>query len=377
MKTTEQSVQCLHCKNPQCVQGCPLSNAIPQFISLVENGNFAGASNLLGHPFGAVCAGICPFEQQCEGSCIRNKTGRPVAIAQAEQQAFLHAPWKLRQKTSLLKGKTVAVIGGGVSGLTFAGKMLENGAHVTVFEQDKLLSTLKLIPSYRLDGTILQQIEDAFCGAIAFENKKVTAQMLKDISTRYNYVYVAVGCTKNRTVNIEGEQFAVTFKDCLQRVNTGNIVVLGGGNTAMDCATLSAVQGAHVTVAYRRTESDMPAFAKEIETAKKHGVNFVFNVAPIAIRQQNGKQVLTLAKTVSDGRGKLVVTDETLQMHCDSVVTALGATSEDLGIERPVSAGKLFANVYAGGDYAGGSLAVHAVRDALAVAKSIIDQLYD
>lgn len=143
----------------------------------------------------------------------------------------------------------------------------------------------------------------------------------------------------------------------------------------MDCARLAKSQGSDVIVAYRRTERDMPAFAKEIAEAKNEGVEFLFNTAPVKLVRTDGKLLLTLAKTVNEGRGKLIITDETFTLDCDSVIAAIGSKFDNSLLLADKNAKRYlqYGNVYLGGDAKGGKLVVDAVCDGLHAAKQIIN----
>lgn len=369
MDVTQKTEKCLQCKNPTCTNGCPLENDIPALVKLAQNGDFDGAVRLIGHPFGAICGLVCPRSRQCEGSCIRAKNGSPVEIGAIESYCFDRGELQLKVTSHELDGKKVAVVGAGVSGLTFAYKAYGHGASVTVYERDCILSTVKQIPTYRLDKQAIAKIENAFATSnVKFVYEDVSAEKLVKLTQTFDYVYFAVGAMKNRPLGLVGEQLATSPKQCLLGLNRGTVLILGGGNTAMDCATLSAKQGAKAVVAYRRSEADMPAFTEEIALAKASGVEFLFNVAPLEIGEKDGKKVLTLAKTVSQGRGKLEITDEKTEISCDSIVSALGVTAEDYGTLDAK-------NLYVGGDFSGGSLVVQAVKDALRVFDSIFQNV--
>ncbi len=370
---TEKFKSCLGCAKPSCASACPINNDIPQFLQYVNGGDYASAVQILGHPFGEICGYVCPHERQCQGGCVLNKRGAPVLISEAEILAFSVSPYKLERFGNLLSGMSVAVVGGGVCGITFAVKMYEQGADVTVYEKDKLLSTLRLIPSFRLPIKAVERVERAVNGKINVVNKLVNAVTMQKLRRNYDVVLVASGASLNYGLGVIGEELATDYKDCLLGKYSGNnVVIIGGGNSAMDCARYVVSRGGNATVAYRRTVQDMPAFSKEIEQAQRENVKFCCNAAPVKLEKSNGKLLLTLAKTVSEGRGKLVITDETTAIECDCVVSAVGSKfdGELLG---GTDNSEQYDNVYIGGDAAGGKLVAEAVADGIRLAQTIID----
>ena len=306
-----------------------------------------------------------------------------VAVGAVERAVFADNPYKLQRVGQLAKGRRIAVVGGGVAGLTFASKLYEQGAFVTIFERKKLLSTLWLIPDFRLPRQALKRIEEQAAGKFSVVEQNVDAAKLAELTKQFDVVFLSTGAQKLYTLGVKGEEFSTPFsvfldsesefrKKCVN-FNGKKIVVIGGGNTAMDCARLAARKGSIVTVAYRRTRSDMPAFDKEAAAAQEEGVQFIYNVAPIAIEKQNSL-VLTLAQTESEGRGKLIVTDQVRNMSCDVVVSALGSSFDNSIVDG--CNGDIrhsFTNVYIGGDASGGKTVAEAVHDALTEAQKAIE----
>ncbi len=367
--------RCLHCAQPRCKAACPVGNDLPRFLRSVSEGREQEAVKTIGHPFGEVCGYVCPHERGCQGGCVLSARKSPIAVGAVERAVFARNPYKIERVGRRAQGRKIAVVGGGVAGLTFAAKMYEQGADVTVYERDRLLSTLRLIPDFRLPREALSRIEEQFDGKIALVNKNVDATKFNELMRLYDVVYLSAGAQKIYSLGIDGEEFSTPYNVFLDLTSdfwsqnadlrSKKIAVIGGGNTAMDCARLAASKGARVTVAYRRTREDMPAFDKEKTAAENEGVKLVYNVAPVCIKKDE-RLLLTLARTENEGRSKLVVTDDTFTVRCDAVVCALGSgfDSEILGdfdgdLRHP------FANVYAGGDVVGGKTAAEAVRDAL------------
>lgn len=373
----EKCEKCLNCKNPFCRQGCPLSNDIPAFLSYVKRGDLARAVETVGHPFGEVCGYVCPHKLQCGGSCVLSKKGRGVEISEVEKETFARRPFSLERVGDALADVKIAVVGGGVSGITLAALAYRLGAEVTVFEKDKQLSTIKSIPSFRLPKETIERVEASLEGKIKFVSQFVTADDISRLSVNYDFVYIATGLSCAYGLRIDGENLAKSYRECLDGKVSGKVVVVGGGNTAIDCARLSKRNGCEVTVAYRRTKQDMPAFPREIEEAESDGVNFMFNVAPVSLQKNGGDLVLTVAKTVTEGRDKLTVTSQTSQIICDYVVSAVGGCFDKSLVKKcdADEKGWLYDNIYIGGDAKGGSLVVHAVLHAKQTLDAILERV--
>lgn len=357
--------RCLTCGYPACMSACPLSNNFSEIIKYVRAGEFDKAVALIGHPFGEICGYVCPHEKLCQGGCVLGKRDDPILTGTIERELFAQHPYVLERQGTALQGKRYAVVGGGVSGLTFAAKVYEQGADVTVYERDVLLSTVKLIPEFRLPAQAVSRVEQTLCNKFNIVYKQIDGGELKSLLRQFDGVYVSTGLTIDYGLGVGGQALATNYRDCLRGNYTrGTVIVVGGGNSAMDCARFARSQGSKVIVAYRRTEQDMPAFAREIAEARSEGVEFMFNVAPTKLCKDGGKLQLTLAITVNEGRGKLVVTDETIDMVCDSVIAAIGSK-----FDRQY----LCDDTYLGGDANGGKLVVDAVAHGLITAKQIIE----
>lgn len=368
--------KCLGCKNASCQAKCPLSNQIPQILALAKSQKWQQAREMINHPFGEICGYVCPHDEQCRGNCVLQSKGNGVDFPLVERTLFAQNPFVWKTCTNKLSGAKVAVIGGGVGGITFASQTYQNGASVTIFEKDELLSTLKLIPDYRLPRVALERIINSIPTDVAIKKMQVDAQILQQLREQYDIVYVATGATINYTLGVDGEQFATTSNDCLKGAVSGTVVVVGGGNTAIDCATYAKKCGCNVIVAYRRAEQDMPAFKAEIAHAKQAGVQFMFNVAPTKLQQNATNLTLTVAKTVSQGRGSLQITDRTESIACDHAVCAVGSTCDknlfDGTKPQPNGNYQIAQNVYVGGDVIGGGLVVKAVQHALDCAHHLL-----
>lgn len=366
-------MRCLQCKNPGCSAACPLGNDIPTIVRLVREGKFAMAVQVVGHPFGGVCGYVCPHENQCQGGCVLAKRGQAVPTGEAEAIAFTNSPYVVARRDDKLAGRRVAVVGGGVSGITFAVKCYESGADVTVYESNMLLSTLYGIPEFRLPHRLLDDIvRSVEQSDIRVEHKYVCQADIAAMQNDNDIVYLAVGRTVCRALGVTGEEYATTADKFLhEAMLPRDVIVVGGGNTAMDCARLNARLGGKTMIAYRRAMADMPCYAKEVQAAADDGVMFETNLAPVMVdKQADGRLSVTFARTNSEGRGRLSVTDELHTFSCDCLVVAAGNMLDGNVYAQyktvPVdNCGNVDGNLYAGGDCAGGSLVVEAVKAAI------------
>ena len=375
-------MRCLQCKNPGCSAACPLGNDIPTIVRLVREGNFAMAVQVVGHPFGGVCGYVCPHESQCQGGCVLAKRGQAVPTGEAEATAFTNSPYVVARRDDKLAGRRVAVVGGGVSGITFAVKCYESGADVTVYESNMLLSTLYGIPEFRLPHRLLDDIvRSVEQSDIRVEHKYVCQADIAAMQNDNDIVYLAVGRTVCRALGVTGEEYATTADKFLhEAMLPRDVIVVGGGNTAMDCARLNARLGGKTMIAYRRAMADMPCYAKEVQAAADDGVMFETNLAPVMVdKQADGRLSVTFARTNSEGRGRLSVTDELHTFSCDCLVVAAGnmldgnVYAQDKTV--PVdNCGNVDGNLYAGGDCAGGSLVVEAVKAAICACNGVVER---
>ena len=375
-------MRCLQCKNPGCSDACPLGNDIPTIVRLVREGKFAMAVQVVGHPFGGVCGYVCPNENQCQGGCVLAKRRQAVPTGEAEATAFTNSPYVVARRDDKLAGRRVAVVGGGVSGITFAVKCYESGADVTVYESNMLLSTLYGIPEFRLPHRLLDDIvRSVEQSDIRVEHKYVCQADIAAMQNDNDIVYLAVGRTVCRALGVTGEEYATTADKFLhEAMLPRDVIVVGGGNTAMDCARLNARLGGKTMIAYRRAMADMPCYAKEVQAAADDGVMFETNLAPVMVdKQADGRLSVTFARTNSEGRGRLSVTDELHTFSCDCLVVAAGnmldgnVYAQDKTV--PVdNCGNASGNLYAGGDCAGGSLVVEAVKAAICAYNGVVER---
>ncbi|MBR4521373.1 MAG: bifunctional dihydroorotate dehydrogenase B NAD binding subunit/NADPH-dependent glutamate synthase [Paludibacteraceae bacterium] len=360
-----ESHRCLSCKNPGCVKGCPVNIDIPAFIKQIELGDIQKASDIIheSSSLPAVCGRVCPQEKQCEAQCIHLKMGhQPVAIGYLERFVADHADSNQKSEISNQKLPTtapkVAVVGSGPAGLTFAGDMAKYGYQVTVFEALHAIGgVLKYgIPEYRLPNAIVDKEIDGL-RALGVEfvtdtivGKTITVDDLQ--ADGYKAVFVASGAGLPRFMGIPGENLngVMSSNEYLTRVNLmdatnaatdtpvlygKNVLVIGGGNTAMDAVRTAKRLGAeHAIIVYPRSEDEMPARHEEVEHAKAEGIEFMTLHNPIEYHaDENGRvkeavlQVMTLGEPDESGRRSPVpVEGKTITMPADMVVVAVGVS---------------------------------------------------
>jgi len=406
---------CLNCKIKPCSQkGCPLSNDIPQFISLTKQGNIKEAYNVLTKTtmLGGICGQICPHEKQCQGSCVRGLKGDPVNIGEIESYIFNKAIEmeydKQIERTNQLDGKKIAVIGGGPSGLNCAAFLARAGAQVTIYEkQEKLGGIIRYgIPDFRLDKTTLDKtIQSILNLGIMVEYKKSLGDNLnlKELQQIYDAIFIGIGANIPSKMNIQGEELLGVYggNTLLETNNHPNylgkkVAIIGGGNVAIDCArTVQRLGTKEVVVIYRRAEKQMPAEKKEIEYAKKEGVKFLFQNNITKILGDNKVEQIECIKTElvkKEGEERetpIDIPNSNYILDVDYVIMAVGSKPpkqilEELNINL-LSGGYIKVNeryqtsepkIYAGGDLIGQKATVAwAAKSGRQAAECIIQDL--
>lgn len=437
---------CLNCKVKPCSnKGCPLNNDIPTFIRLVKEGNTEEAyyTLLKTSILGSVCGRICPHYKQCMGSCVRGIKGESVQIGDIEayisDYGLKHNLIKNIEKTEELKGKNIAVIGGGPAGLTASYFLAKAGANITIYEKHNSLGGILEhgIPEFRLDPKILektinsilsfginveynvevmtnneQEITDTTNNQERLDKKtnniegklkeqEKTKISIESIASKYDATILAIGANVSSKMNIPGEDLDGVYggNELLENKNypdfKGKIIaVSGGGNVAMDTARTVARLGAKkVFVIYRRAEEQMPAERKEIEDAKKEGIEFLFQNNITKIMGSGKVEEIECIKTKlvqKEGEARLSpvnIEGSNYKMRMDYVVMAVGSKPEENDIEgfeknkwgyvnTDEENKTSIKNVYAIGDIAGNKQTVAwAARSGRDVALEIIEKL--
>ena len=405
---------CLNCKSKPCsLKGCPLNNNIPGFIQSLKQENYLEAYKTLLETtvLSGVCGRICPHTKQCQGSCVRGIKGEPVSIGVLEAYVFDKIHEKKSNVTDCYekkerKNKKVAIIGGGPSGLTCAAFLAKEGVDVTIYEKYNYLGGLLIygIPEFRLPKDIVNMtIKDILNLGIKVEyNKEITSkEELEKIKNDYDAIFLGIGTNCSVKMNIEGETLEGVFggNELLEynlhpEYTDKKVIVVGGGNVAMDCArTINKLGAEEVTVVYRRAEEQMPAEKKEIDDAKEEGVKFIFQNNLVKIIGENKVQQVELIKTkLVEKKGErpvpVNIENSNYKMNVDYIVMALGSEPQkyvkNLGLELN-KWGNIDINdkyqtsnnkIYAGGDVAGvkGTVA-YSAKSGREAAKNILKDL--
>lgn len=419
--------RCLDCGKPACVEGCPVNINIPSFIKNIERGQFLAAAKVLKSTSAlpAVCGRVCPQEKQCESKCIHLKMNEPaVAIGYLERFAadFERESGNIALPDLAPKnGIKVAVVGSGPSGLSFAGDMAKKGYEVHVFEAlHEIGGVLKYgIPEFRLPNHIVDvEIENLKKMGVEFQTdcivgKTITVDQLE--SEGFKGIFVGSGAGLPNFMNIKGENSLniMSSNEYLTRVNLmdaanpladtplnigKHVLVVGGGNTAMDSCRTAKRLGGDVTLVYRRSEAEMPARLEEVKHAKEEGINFLTLHNPIEyIADEKGAvkaavlQVMELGEPDASGRRSPVpVEDKTVTLDVDQVIVAVGVSPNplvpksieglELGRKNTIAVNDQMQSsrpeIFAGGDIVrGGATVILAMGDGRRAAASMDEKL--
>ena len=400
--------RCLNCKNKPCISGCPVNIDIPEFIAQIKKGDYEAAYSVISESSSlpAVCGRVCPQESQCEKHCTLGIRFEPVAIGRLERfvadrhnEKSNNAPEKPNSN-----GTRVAIIGSGPAGLACAGDLAKRGYQVTIFEALHSAGGVLVygIPEFRLPKSIVEKEIDTL-KALGVEiktdvviGKTLTVDEL--FESGYKAVFIGSGAGLPKFMGIDGEGFNGVYSanEFLTRINLmkayepdsrtpircgKKVLVVGGGNVAMDAARCARRLGAKVTIVYRRTENELPARKEEIEHAKEEGVEFMFLTSPVEILGDESGNVcgmvcreMTLSEPDESGRARPIPLYESdFTIGADCVIMALGTSPNPLirnttdGLETKKWGGIIVdeetgltsrEGVYAGGDAVTGSATV-------------------
>ena len=422
----QEAKRCLDCPKPSCVEGCPVNIQIPDFIKNIERGDFLEAAKILKETSAlpAVCGRVCPQEKQCESRCIHLKMNSPaVAIGYLERFA---ADYERESGHMALpdvapsNGIKVAVIGSGPAGLSFAGDMAKRGFDVYVFEAlHEIGGVLKYgIPEFRLPNKIVDvEIDNLRRIGVHFQTdtivgKTISIEELKEKG--FKGIFVGSGAGLPNFMGIPGENAIniLSSNEYLTRVNLMDaanpetdtpiimgkkVLVIGGGNTAMDSCRTAKRLGADVTLVYRRSEAEMPARLEEVKHAKEEGINFLTLHNPQEYKaDEKGRvcaavlDVMKLGEPDASGRCRPELTGETVTVECDQVIVAVGVSPNplvpksvkglELGRKDTIAVNEQMQSsqpeIYAGGDIVrGGATVILAMGDGRRAAANMAEQL--
>ena len=421
-----EAQRCLDCKHPSCVEGCPVNINIPGFIKQIEKGEFIEAARILKQTSAlpAVCGRVCPQEKQCESRCIHHKMkSEPVAIGYLERFA---ADYERESGQTVLpemaasNGIKVAVVGSGPSGLSFAGDMAKNGFDVYVFEAlHEIGGVLKYgIPEFRLPNRIVEaEIDNLRKMGVHFQTDVIIGKTISIAELKakgFQGIFVGSGAGLPNFMDIPGENALniMSSNEYLTRVNLMDaanphtdtpinlgkkVLVVGGGNTAMDSCRTAKRLGADVTLVYRRSEAEMPARIEEVKHAKEEGIQFLTLHNPKEyLTDDNGAvkaailDVMQLGEPDQSGRRRPETTGQTITIVCDQVIVAVGVSPNPLvpqsieglalGRKNTIAVNEQMQSnlpeIYAGGDIVrGGATVILAMGDGRRAAENMAKQL--
>ncbi len=363
----EEATRCLNCKNPRCIEGCPVAINIPGFISKVKEGDMEGAYQVISasSSLPAICGRVCPQESQCESQCIRGVKGEAISIGKLERYV---ADYALENDINPkapdhTNGHRVAVIGSGPSGLTCAGDLARKGYDVTVFEALHELGGVLVygIPEFRLpkEKVVKKEIEKVKGLGVKFETnvvigKSITVDQLLE-EENFEAIFIGSGAGLPMFMGIPGETANGVFSanEYLTRSNLmkavdddydtpiaagKKVAVVGGGNVAMDAARTALRLGAEVHIVYRRSEAELPARAEEVEHAKQEGIEFqlLTNPKEILVNEDGwvrGIRVIKMELGEPDASGRrrpIEIPGTEYDIEVDTVIMALGTSPNPL-----------------------------------------------
>ena len=422
----QEAKRCLDCPKPSCVEGCPVNIHIPDFIKNIERGDFLEAAKILKETSAlpAVCGRVCPQEKQCESRCIHLKMNSPaVAIGYLERFA---ADYERESGHMALpdvapsNGIKVAVIGSGPAGLSFAGDMAKRGFEVYVFEAlHEIGGVLKYgIPEFRLPNKIVDvEIDNLRRIGVHFQTDTIVGKTIsiEDLKEKgFKGIFVGSGAGLPNFMGIPGENAIniLSSNEYLTRVNLMDaanpetdtpiimgkkVLVIGGGNTAMDSCRTAKRLGGDVTLVYRRSEAEMPARLEEVKHAKEEGINFLTLHNPQEYKaDEKGRvcaavlDVMKLGEPDASGRCRPELTGETVTVECDQVIVAVGVSPNplvpksvkglELGRKDTIVVNEQMQSsqpeIFAGGDIVrGGATVILAMGDGRRAAANMAEQL--
>ncbi len=365
---TREASRCLDCKRPRCVEGCPVNIDIPGFIRRLKEGDVAGAAGVIAadSSLPSVCGRVCPQENQCEGRCVLGIKGEPVAIGQLERYVgdwHIANPDAMRCEKKAPTGKRVAVVGSGPSGLACASDLAREGHEVKIFEALHKAGGVLVygIPEFRLpkERIVEREVESVRCLGVEIETDVVVGRTLTvdDLLDKegFDAVFIGSGAGLPRFMDIPGENSNGVFSanEFLTRTNlmkayddrydtplypARRVVVVGGGNVAMDAVRTAKRLGADAWIVYRRSEAELPARREEVEHARQEGIVFRMLTNPVEVTADEKGFVtgldcveMELGEPDASGRRRPVEKPGSrFHIECDEVIMALGTSPNPL-----------------------------------------------
>jgi glutamate synthase (NADPH/NADH) small chain len=331
--------RCLYCFDAPCTHACPTHIDVPSFIKKIASGNLLGSARVIfdANPIGATCARVCPVEALCEGACVeKTLLDKPIEIGRLQRYATDFAIDKGRQIFAKgdPNGKSVGIVGSGPAGLSCATYLARLGYDVTIYEKKSLAGGLDTwgMAEYKMSqADSLAEVEAVKQVGVEFKlNTEIGADEFKELEQKHDAVFLAVGLGETNRLGLVDEELpgVIDALDFIEKVKTREwkgvplgktVAVLGAGNTAIDAVTQAKRLGAEkVVMVYRKTQKEMPAYDYEYELAKKDGVEFVWQAAPIGILSGADGAVAALRCEKTDG------TNELFEVPCDMVIKAIG-----------------------------------------------------
>lgn len=409
-----ESSRCLFCYDAPCINACPTSIDIPLFIRQINNGNITGAAKTIydKNYFGNACGKVCPTEVLCEGACVYNEQDvKPIEIGRLQNFATQQAIESQKQffQPGKLNGKKVAVIGAGPAGISCASELCMKGFEVDVFEAKERSGGLALYGTapYKIENHEVAQEIDFLQHQLGFKinyNSAISSKAeVEKLDKEYDSIFLGIGLGGTREISINGydptfcmgaTEFIESLKMDPVNCHVGkNVIVVGGGNTAMDAASESARMGANaVTLVYRRSKEEMKAYDFELDLARSVGVKALFNIQPIEIMGTGElRQVRCISTLDENGRTNSAGTPE-VSIPCDLLILATGQEKQTELLDQmkiaydksgcilTTSNGYQCSNpkYFAGGDAAnGGAEVVNACAEGKAAAQAICDYVTD
>ena len=337
--------RCLKCKKPRCQLHCPIYTSVPEVVTLFEAGKIHEAGEILfeNNPLSAICAIVCPHEDQCLGNCIRGIKSEPVRFCEIEAYISKQYLEEMTIEKAPFNGKRVAVVGSGPAGITASLLLAKKGYKVTMFElHDRIGGVLSYgIPEFRLPRKLIHDLEQKLLQlGVSIKCNTLVGPVItidKLLSDGYDAIFIGTGVWNPKTLNVKGEtlehaHYAIDYLKNPKSYHLGKkVVVIGAGNVAMDAARSAKYYGSEeVHICYRRGEEDMTATKAEIREAKEEGVIFTLYKSPTEITEEGVIFVDTKKVIQEDGSVKLETVPGSEQLFpCDSVIISISQAPRD------------------------------------------------